>query len=86
MTDEEKKKYTVYKEIGGYLKVLSYKDAWKEGWAKASDEFKKWVKGLPNFSPTIFKSITGIEITDDSLSGQVVEVKVGGKSYTAIIQ
>ena len=31
MSEEEKKKYTICEQIGGYLKVLSYKDAWKEG-------------------------------------------------------
>lgn len=86
MTDDEKENYPVYKEMGGYLKTLSYQDAWKEGWLKASDEFKKWVKELPNFDAEIFEKITGIKWEDDSLKGQVVEVKVGGKSYTAIIQ
>ncbi len=84
MTDEEKKKYTVYKEIGGYLKVLSYKDAWKEGWSKASDEFKKWVNGLPNFDAKIFKEITGLDI-EETLVGTIAEVKIGGKTYKAKI-
>jgi len=84
MTDEEKKNYKIYKEIGGYLKVLSYQDAWKEGWSKASDEFKKWVKDLPHFDAKIFKEITGLDI-EETLIGSIAEVKIGGKTYKAKI-
>ncbi len=86
MTSEEKKNSSSWEQIGGYLKELNYEDAWAEGWSKASNEFKNWVKNLPNFDASIFKGITGIDFTDDSLSGQEVEVKVGGKTYKAIIQ
>ena len=64
MTDEEKNNKTNWSELGGYLKVLSWNDAWKEGWSNASQEFKDWVLGLPNFSPEIFKSITGLDIDE----------------------
>ena len=74
---------TTSKQLGGLLKTLSYKDAWKE--AKMSDVFKKWVKELPNFNAEIFEKITGLKWADDSLSGQTVEVKVGGKTYKAVI-
>jgi hypothetical protein len=60
MTKEEKKNVSTWSQMGGYLKTLSYKDAWAEAWPKASDDFKKWVKGLPNFSPEIFENITGL--------------------------
>ena len=33
MTDEEKKSVTGWETMGGYLKTLSYKEAWAEGWA-----------------------------------------------------
>lgn len=69
MTDEEKNNISVGKEIGGYLKVLDYKDAWKEGWKTASTDFKNWVKGLPNFDAKIFTEITGVEIEVDNLKG-----------------
>ena len=32
MTSGEKDNYPSVKETGGYLKTLSYKDAWKEMW------------------------------------------------------
>ena len=86
MTADEKKKKSYWEQTGGYLKELNYEDAWKEGWAKATPEFKKWVLELPNFDAKIFKEITGIDIKDESLSGKEVEVKLDGKTYKAIIQ
>lgn len=83
MTKEEKSAKSYWETTGSYLKTLSYKDAWKE--AKMSDEWKKWVKNLPNFSAEIFKEITGLKLEDDNLVGQTVEVKVGGKTYKAVI-
>ena len=84
MTDEEKNNSSSWEQTGGYLKTLSYKDAWKE--AKMSDEWKKWVKGLPHFSTEIFEQITGLKWEDEtSLVGKIVEVKVGGKTYKATI-
>jgi len=85
MTKDEIENYPVCHEIGGYLKVLSYKDAWAEGWKTASKEFKEWVKELPNFDEELFKEITGLEIDNDSLKGQEVKVEVGGKTYRAVI-
>jgi hypothetical protein len=84
MTDEEKKSVRGYKDIGGYLKTLSYKDAWKEGWKNATQEQKDWYKSLPNFDTRIFEEITGINVSE-SLIGADVEVKVNGKSYKAKI-
>lgn len=85
MTDDEKKKWTSYAQTGGFLKTLSYKDAWKEGWKTASDEFKKWVKELPNFDADLFQEITGIE-WDEGIVGQTTTVEIGGKKYRAVIQ
>lgn len=85
MTDQEKNDFPIYKEIGGYLKTLSYKEAWAAGWAKATQEQKDWYSSLPNFDPAIFESITGIKI-NDTLVGQTATVEIGGKKYKAIIQ
>lgn len=85
MTDEEKTANSSYKQTGGYLKTLSYKDAWAEEWKTASAEFKVWVKGLPNFDAEIFEKITGITL-NDSLIGQTATVEIGGKKYKATIQ
>jgi hypothetical protein len=74
-------------QMGGYLKVLSYQDAWAEAWKTASKEFKAWVLELPNFNAEIFTKITGIkDIQAQSLKGKEVEVKLDGVTYKAIIQ
>ena len=74
MTDEEKKSVSSWEQMGGYLKTLGYKEAWAAGWAKASDEQKKWYQSLPNFSWSIFTEITGIEPENDIKQSDVIEV------------
>ena len=66
MTDEEKAENPTHKTTGGYIKKLSYKDAWAVFWRKTSDENKKKVLALPNFDASIFEEITGIRIDDHS--------------------
>ena len=74
------------KNMDGKLKTLSYKDAWKEYWGRASEKDKKWFKSLPNFDAKIFEDITGINVDKFNLSGSGVEVKIGGKTYKALIK
>ena len=65
------------KNMDGKLKTLTYKEAWKEYWGRASKEDKKWFMNLPNFSPAIFKEITGIDI-----DVEVAEtIKIGNRTY-----
>lgn len=87
MSDEEIKQYLSCEQIGGYLKVLSYKDAWKVSWENASREFKQWVQDLPNFDKSIFQSITGIDIDvcDVVKDGEIIEVCIHGKKLKAKI-
>jgi hypothetical protein len=85
MTDEEKKSVSGWEQMGGYLKTLSYKEAWAEGWKKATQEQKDWYKSFPNFSSEIFFEITGIKIDEPTLKGKEVEVKLDGVTYKAII-
>ena len=74
------------KNMDGKLKTLTYKEAWAEYWARASDSDKKWFQNLPNFTPEIFESITGIKVNEEvSLSGKKVKVEVDGKTFTATI-
>lgn len=75
------------KQMGGYLKLLSYTEAWKEMWKNMKNEDKKFFLSLPNFDAEIFEKITGIkpEITQ-SLKGKTVKVELDGVSYEAIIQ
>ena len=61
MTEKEKKETSSWEEMGGYLKTLTFKEAWAEWWGKAKQEQKDFFLGLPNFSWEIFTSITGIE-------------------------
>ena len=78
---------TVQKQMGGYLKTLSYEEAWVEMWKDMEDEDKKFFLSLPKFDADIFEKITGIkpEITQ-SLKGKKVKVELDGISYTAIIE
>lgn len=66
MTDEEKAANPSHETAGGYLKTLSYKDAWAVFWRKTSDANKKKVLALPNFDAAIFKDITGIDVEENS--------------------
>ena len=85
MTDDEKENWSSYKQTGGFLKTLPYKDAWAEMWGKLSQEDKDFFKGIINFDSTIFEEITGIKVGDENLIGTKVEVKVGDKTYKAVI-
>ena len=83
----EDEQTTDTKNMDGKLKTLTYKEAWKEYWSRASEEDKEWFKNLPNFDAEIFEEITGINVEQDlDLKGQEVEVKIGGKTYKAVIK
>lgn len=62
-------------------KDMTDEDAWKEGWANASNDFKDWVKNLPNFDAKIFEEITGIDTTQCEAvkSGDEIEVCIADK-------
>ncbi len=63
MTDEEKENVDGWETMGGYLKTLDYKDAWKIFWQETSEENKDRFLKLPNFDADIFEEITGIDVT-----------------------
>lgn len=83
---EIEKPTTTQKQLGGYLKVLSYQDAWKEMWNGLSSEDKNFFKKFKNFDAEIFEKITSIKVSDESLSGKTVKVEIDGKKYEAIIK
>jgi len=86
MTDKEKKEIEGWSEMGGYLKTLTYKEAWAEYWGRATKEQKDFFLNLPNFTWDIFTEITGIKPeTEICLKGKKVKVELDGKSYTATI-
>ena len=62
MTEQEKEQYPSYKTTGGYLKVFTYEEAWKNLWNSITDEEKQEIINIPNFDKNKFKEITGIEI------------------------
>ena len=64
MTDEEKENYPSSKHLGGYLKGLDYKEAWKDAWETASKSDRKLVTELPNFNWSVFTEISGIKKED----------------------
>jgi hypothetical protein len=78
MTDQEKKDHDGWETTEGYLKTLSYKEAWQEGWKNATQEQKDWYKSFPNFDAEIFLEITGIDVREPNLSGKKVKIKIGG--------
>jgi len=60
MTTKEKKENYWYKTMGGYLKRLSYKEAWIESFNKATNADVKKTLKLPNFDYNLFEEISGI--------------------------
>ena len=55
MTSKEKKANPNYKTLGGYLKTIDYKQAWK----KVPKESIAKIKKLKNFDKQKFYEITG---------------------------
>ncbi len=62
MTEIEKTKNPTSHIIGGYLKVLGYKEAFKKSWEEAPNKDRVKIFDLPNFDADIFKEISGIDV------------------------
>ena len=61
-TDEEKKAHKIDIETcGGFTKTISYKEAFRIAWNKASKEEHKKLLKLPNWNNEIFMEISGID-------------------------
>lgn len=61
-TDEEKEVHKIDIETcGGFTKAISYKEAFRIAWNKASKEEHKKLLKLPNWDNEIFKEISGID-------------------------
>ena len=61
-TDEEKEAYKIDIETcGGFTKAISYKEAFRIAWNKASKEEHKKLLELPNWNNEIFMEISGID-------------------------
>ena len=61
-TDEEKEAHeTEIETCGGFTKAISYKEAFRIAWNKASKEEHKKLLKLPNWNNEIFMEISGID-------------------------
>ena len=61
-TDKEKKEHKNEIEIsGGFLKTLTYKEAFRLAWNKAEFSERKKLFSLPNWNNEIFMQISGID-------------------------
>ena len=74
----EDEQTTEIKQMGGILKTLTYKEAWKEYWSRAIQEDRDWFLNLPNFDPKIFEEITGISV---EIAEDIIEID--GKEYSS---
>lgn len=61
MTKDEKDNNSVYKEIGGFLRTLSYEDSWKQWWTEAKQEDKDKILNCKYFDSGIFTELTGLK-------------------------
>ena len=61
MTAEEKAAHPKHETLGGYLKVVPYKEACAMMWERLTADEKEAVKAIPNFDADIFERITGIK-------------------------
>ena len=69
MSEQEKIEHPEYKVLYGYLKSVSYKEAWKKAFeeARKKDDWEKEkakLLALPNFDFKVFEEITGISEED----------------------
>lgn len=62
MTAQEKTDNPHAETRSGYLKRLSYKDAWKLAYDQASEDAHQQVWAIPNFDPVVFEAITGLHM------------------------
>ena len=62
MSEEEKVKHPEYKNLNGYLKQYSYKEACQNMWNNFTKQERNKIKKIPNFNKDIFFEITGIEV------------------------
>ena len=65
MTAEEKQEFPDYEKNSGYLKELSYKEAFKKAWDYALPKDRIKIKDLPNFDKDVFYEISGIDVDKD---------------------
>ena len=70
--DSKDFKLPLIKQIEGYLKSQTYKDAWDEMWRDMSQENKNFITSMIHFDKDIFKEITGIDTTVDDATADAI--------------
>ena len=67
MNEKEKESHKeTYRNCGGYLKKLNYKEAFKASYNRASEEDRKKIFNIPNFDADKFLEISGIDVRVDN--------------------
>ena len=61
-TADEKKADPEKERKGGYLKIYTMEEAWRNWWDDLDEENRKTIQEIPNFDKDVFKDITGIEV------------------------
>ena len=70
MTKEEKEKHPNNATTGGFLRVLSYKEAFKRSWDEADPVDREIVRDLPGFDADVFFEISGIDLRKQKENGR----------------
>ena len=65
---------------------LTNKQNFTDDWVNMPKEAIEYLKTLPEFDAALFKEITGLDVKDESLSGEEVTVEIKGKKYVAVIK
>jgi len=62
MSNEEKIANPKFSVMGGYLKSIDFKTAFRKSYDNANKKDRKLIKNLPNFDAEIFFEISGIDL------------------------
>ena len=65
MTNDEKKEHPEHEITGGFLRTVEKSKERQAWWNNLDEHRKNCVKAIPNFDAEIFKSITGINVSED---------------------
>ena len=84
MTDQEKVDNPTFHTTEGYLRVNDMMEEWARAYSNASGDAIQMVRDLPNFDASVFKEITGLDLSVEKAdcSGKVVEIE--GVKYTLV--
>ena len=66
MTEEEKAKNPRFEQLGGFWRLYTYHEAWKNLWAALKKEERESFLNLPNFDAKKFEFITGVNVEKDA--------------------